>query len=62
MNQNASPIIIGCDHAAFHMKETIKTYLQQQGIEVEDAGAFSEASVDYPDIAVAVSSRISNGD
>lgn len=44
-------IAIGCDHGAFDYKETIKKMLLDEGYEVEDCGAYSDAAVDYPDIA-----------
>ena len=56
-----STIVIGCDHAAFQLKETLKAYLTASGFQVEDAGAFSTASVDYPDIGRRVSSQVSGG-
>ena len=54
-------IIIGCDHAAFSLKEKIKHTLVSDGYNVEDVGAFSEASVDYPDFGQQVASEISGG-
>ena len=51
-------IAMGCDHGGFHLKEHIKKYLQEKGIEVVDHGTYSEASVDYPDFAKS-SARIS---
>ncbi len=41
-------IAIGCDHAAFTMKEDIKAYLAEKGHEVKDYGTFSPESCDYP--------------
>ena len=38
MNDKDKRIIIGSDHAAFQMKETIKAFLEEQGITVEDVG------------------------
>lgn len=54
-------ILMGCDHAAFRLKEIIKAHLIQTGFEVADAGAFSEISVDYPDIGRQVASQVSEG-
>jgi len=54
-------IIMGSDHAAFQMKETIKSYLESEGFTVEDAGALGTDSVDYPDYGIKVSSSISSG-
>ncbi len=56
-----SVIIIGSDHAAFNLKEAIKVYLSDTGFRVEDVGAHSLDSVDYPKIAIDVASRISAG-
>ena len=61
MAQDKSPIIIGCDHAAFPLKETIKAYLVNKGIEVTDMGTHSGDSVDYPDYGIRVASRVSDG-
>ena len=52
-------VILGCDHAGFQLKQRIKEVLTAQGMEVIDKGAFSEESVDYPDFAHAVASRVS---
>ncbi|RJQ70201.1 MAG: ribose 5-phosphate isomerase B [Desulfobacteraceae bacterium] len=54
-------LVIGCDHAAFGLKERIKAYLIERGDEVEDVGAFSEASVDYPQIGMQVAAGVSAG-
>jgi len=54
-------LMIGCDHAAFGLKETVKRYLMETGVEVEDVGAFSEASVDYSQIGMQVASQVSKG-
>jgi len=51
-------IVIGSDHAGFAYKKAIKTYLTNKGYEVQDVGAQSEDSVDYPDFAHAVSNII----
>ena len=56
-----SPIIIGCDHAAFEMKEKIKQYLGSLGIETVDAGTDGTASVDYPDFGRKVAAAVSQG-
>lgn len=55
-------IVIGCDHAAFGLKETLKKELLNKGFEVEDLGAYSEASVDYPRIGAQLAAKISQGD
>ncbi|KAA0227584.1 ribose 5-phosphate isomerase B [bacterium] len=51
-------VVIGSDHAGYQLKEQIKTHLRDLGYRHEDVGAFSEASVDYPDIAELVAQRV----
>ncbi|MFZ7125038.1 MAG: ribose 5-phosphate isomerase B [Desulfobacterales bacterium] len=62
MNSSNSPVIIGCDHAAFPLKEKIVSFLDDLGIPVEDSGTHSEQSVDYPDFGIRVASRVSSGE
>lgn len=55
-------LAIGCDEAAFQLKEVIRKYVEEKGIEVEDYGVYdSEAKVLYPDVAVAVSESVASG-
>jgi ribose 5-phosphate isomerase B len=42
---------IANDHAGVSMKNTLKTFLEDQGIEVINLGTDSEESTDYPDYA-----------
>ena len=51
-------IAIGADHAGFSLKEKLKKYLQEKGIEVKDFGPNSEQSVDYPDYAHPVANAV----
>lgn len=43
-------VVLASDHAGFHLKEEIKSYLQEKGIEAEDVGTDSTDPVDYPEI------------
>ena len=61
MYKNKTPVIIGCDHAAYHLKEKIKAYIIESGIDIEDAGTDSEDSVDYTDFGIKVASAVSEG-
>ena len=54
-------IAIGSDHAGYELKEIIKSHLADSGVEVDDLGTTSEASVDYPDYAAAVARRVASG-
>ena len=47
-------VALGCDHAGFPIKETIRQFLQNAGYPVDDLGTWSEESVDYPDYGKAV--------
>ncbi|MBI2264315.1 MAG: ribose 5-phosphate isomerase B [Armatimonadetes bacterium] len=54
-------IAIGSDHAGFELKESLKDYLEDQGLSVTDLGARgAEPSVDYPDFAALVADGVSN--
>lgn len=44
-------IAVAADHAGYHLKELIKRELVKRGHEVEDMGAYSNESADYPDFA-----------
>ena len=59
MTENKTPIIIGCDHAAFSMKEKVKKFLLDRSLEVKDRGTFDEDSVDYTDFGIEVASAVS---
>ena len=61
MTENKTPIIIGCDHAAFAMKEKVKAFIVQRGIQVKDVGTFDEQSVDYTDFGIRVAAAVSGG-
>ena len=57
-----NPIIIGSDHAAFPLKEKIIAFVSGLGIEVKDAGTFSEESVSYVDYGTKVAKAVSSGE
>ena len=54
-------IILGGDHASPAMKKKIGEALRASGHEVEDVGAFSDESCDYPDYAEKVAEAVSAG-
>jgi ribose 5-phosphate isomerase B len=60
--ENTSPIVIGCDHAGFALKELIKANLASLNCTVKDCGTFSDQSVDYPDFAAQVARKIASGE
>ncbi|MAC86649.1 MAG: ribose 5-phosphate isomerase B [Gammaproteobacteria bacterium] len=51
-------VIIGCDHAGYDHKLSVKTYLKNNNIKLEDLGADNCNSVDYPDYAHAVAKEV----
>lgn len=51
-------VAIGCDHGGFKVKEQLKTYLSDLGVNVRDFGTESEVAVDYPDFAHAVAKAV----
>ncbi|MGV8083194.1 MAG: ribose 5-phosphate isomerase B [Coriobacteriia bacterium] len=56
-------VVIGSDHAGFEQKEALKAHLAAEGHEVVDVGTGSaEASVDYPDFALAVGRKVASGE
>ncbi|NDY92914.1 RpiB/LacA/LacB family sugar-phosphate isomerase [Ideonella livida] len=54
-------IAVGCDEAAYDMKEAIKAELTRQGHEVVDFGTHDGAPVLYPDIGVALAEGVAAG-
>ena len=55
-------IIIGSDHAGFHLKEACKAHLEARGIAVTDVGPATDDSVDYPDFIHPVASAVEAGE
>ncbi len=55
-------IAIGCDHGGLDHKNAIAEHLQKRGFEVIDFGIYENVSVDYPDIAVKVTSAVVSGE
>ena len=56
-------VIIGSDHGAVELKETVKKVLKEEfpDVEVTDVGTNSGESVDYPDIAQKVCMPVAEG-
>ncbi len=54
-------IAIGCDEAAFELKQVLKQLLVDEGLAVEDFGTFDAQPVLYPDIAFAAAQSIIDG-
>ena len=55
-------LAIGCDKAAFALKEFLKKHIEEKGVQVDDFGTYTaEETVLYPDIAVKVARSIADG-
>jgi ribose 5-phosphate isomerase B len=54
-------IALASDHAGYAEKERLKALLTDLGVEFDDLGTVSEASVDYPDYARAVAEQVADG-
>ena len=54
-------IAIGCDEAAFDLKQVIIEFLQDLGYMIEDYGVYNTNPSLYPDTAIKVASAISQG-
>lgn len=56
-------VIIGVatDHAGYPLKRYVLQYLEENNIQYEDYGTWSDASVDYPDYAHKLAEAIESG-
>ena len=55
-------IAIGADHGGYELKEKIKKYLDEKGIEYIDFGCNGTESVDYPIYGEKVADAVSKGE
>ena len=55
-------IAIGADHGGYRLKEEIKKYLEELGIEYKDFGTNSEERTDYPIFAKLVAEAVSKNE
>lgn len=53
---------LGADHAGYHLKNIVRSYLQQQGITVRDFGTHTDSPCDYPDFALMVANSVAQGE
>lgn len=59
--KNSLPLALCSDHAGFELKSAIEAFLVENGVEVEDFGAWSDASCDYPDFAHPCAEAVESG-
>jgi ribose 5-phosphate isomerase B len=55
-------LAIGCDEAAYDLKELIRRHLAAAGHDVTDFGTFDAKPVLYPDVAFEVAQRVAAGE
>lgn len=55
-------IAIGCDHGGINLKEIIKKFLEEKGLEYNDFGTYTSDSCDYPDYAKKVCDAVVTGE
>ena len=55
-------ILIASDHGGLALKETLKAYLLERGLDVRDLGTDNESSVDYPDFGERLARAVSSGE
>lgn len=56
-----SKILIASDHAGFILKEKLRDFLTEKGMEVKDFGTYSKDRCDYPIFAYNLAKDISSG-
>jgi ribose 5-phosphate isomerase B len=54
-------VAVAADHGGYEMKEQLKRFLEQLGLQVRDFGTNSRDAVDYPDFAAAAARSVSAG-
>lgn len=57
----SNAIAIGADHGGYALKQRLVDHLREQGHEVHDCGTSSPDAVDYPEFALAVAQRVTDG-
>ena len=62
LSTESTIVVIGCDHAAFALKQELGAYLKQRGFILLDVGTHSEDRCDYPDFAQAACGHIQRGE
>ena len=55
-------IAIASDHGGFALKEELKEYLIEMGVDFEDLGIGSPDPVDYPEVAWTVAKKVADGE
>ena len=61
MSLSKFSIALGCDEAAYNLKETVRSYLEKQGHTIKDYGVYNTEPSLYPNIALEASSAVADG-
>jgi len=51
-------LVLASDHAGFELKEHIREYLRQQGLVLEDCGAYSAASSNWAEFGALAAAKV----
>ena len=54
-------IALASDHGAYDLKESVKKYLEEKGLEYKDFGCYSKESCDYPDFIKPATKAVAEG-
>lgn len=57
----SNKIALACDHGGFQRKQAIIRFFEEQGIQYDDLGCYSEEPCDYPDYGHAIAMAVSEG-
>ncbi len=60
-NPTEKPIALGCDEAAYHLKEAIRAHLEKRGVPSQDYGVHDTNPSLYPDKAAEVAEAVAAG-
>lgn len=55
-------VVLASDHRGYQLKDLLKKFLDEMGIESLDTGTFSPDSVDYPDFGLRAAEKVSQGE
>ena len=53
---------LASDHAGYELKQFVKQYLEEKGMDYKDYGTYSTESCDYPDFAHALAEGMEKGE
>ena len=63
MTEFLKKIGISADHGGFELKETLKSFLKENGYEIVDFGARQlDSNDDYPDFVIPMAKAVANGE